>query len=194
MGRKADARALLFERIRNSPAKFVHVVGVPYAVEVEQSEDPLRNDHVWITIEAPPFGRLRCAVNTLSRFNRDAGFDSRVRVAIMSSTWTERPPTGLEEINGLDYAAVEAQFGLKYESYEHQPLSDLLVARAKSAIRAEVWGELYAAETLGVHQIHCRRSSCAVKADVKGRDGALKLYYAQDNLAETFFFKFCGQP
>ncbi len=195
MGRKADARALLFERIRNSPAKFVHVVGVPYAVEVEQDLlDPLKNDHVWITIEAPPFGRLRCAVNTLSRINRDGGFDSRVRVAIMTSTWTERPPTNLEEVNGLDYAAIEAQLGLTYEAYEHQPLSDLIVAKAKSAVRAEVWGELYAGETLGVHQIHCRRASCGVKTDVKGRDGALKLYYAQDNAAEMFFFKFCGQP
>ncbi len=194
MGRKADARALLFERIRNSPPKFVHVVGVPYAVEVEQTEDPLRNDHVWITIEAPPFGRLRCAINTLSRFNRDAGFDSRVRVAIMTSTWTERPPTNLEEVNGLDYAVIDIQLGLKYEAYEHQPLSELIVARAKTAIRAEVWGELYAGDTLGVHQIHCRRASCAVKSDVKSRDGALKLYYAQDNAAEMFFFKFCGQP
>jgi hypothetical protein len=195
MGRKADARTVLFERIRNSPAKFVHVVGVPYAVEAEQDLiDPLKNDHVWITVEAPPFGRLRCAINTLSRLNRDAGFDSRVRVAILSTTWTERPPTSLEEVNGLDYAVIEAQLGLTYELYEHQPLSDLLIERAKSAVRAEVWGELYAGETLGVHQIHCRRASCAVKVDVKGRDGALKLYYAKDNLAEMFFFKFCGQP
>ena len=193
MGRKADARTLLFERIRNSPAKFVHVVGVPYAVEVEQGEDPLKNDHVWITVEAPPFGRLRCAVNTLSRYNRDAGFDARVRVAVMTTIWTERPPTGLEEVNGLDYAAIEAQFGLTYEPHEHEALRDLLVAKAKAAIRAEVWGELFAGETLGVHQIHSRRASCAVKQDVKSRDGALKLYYPQENAAEMFFFKFCGQ-
>ena len=56
MTRRADARTLLFEKIRTSPPKFVHVTGVPYTVELEQSEDPLRVDHVWITIEAPPFG------------------------------------------------------------------------------------------------------------------------------------------
>ena len=193
MGRKADARTLLFERIRTSPAKFVHVVGVPYTVEIEQDGDPMRNDHVWITIEAPPFGRLRCAVNTLSRLNHDGGFDPRVRVAIMTSTWTERPPTTLEEVTGLDYATIEKQLGLTFELYEHAALSELLVTKAKAAVRAEVWGELFAGETLGVHQIHCRRASCAVKQDVKNRDGALKLYYPQEQAAEMFFFKFCGQ-
>ena len=194
MGRKADARTLLFERIRTSPKKFVHVIGVPYAVEVEKEEDPLRNDHVWITIEAPPFGRLKCSINTLSRFNRDAGFDSRVRVATITSTWAERPPTGLDEVPGLDYLTIDAQLQLTYQEYEHEVLSEMLVTKAKTAVRAEVWGELYAGDTLGVHQVHCRRASCAVKVDLKNRDGALKLYYPQDNAAEMFLFKFCGQP
>jgi hypothetical protein len=194
MGRKADARTLLFERIRTSPKKFVHVIGVPYAVEVEQTEDPLKNDHVWVTVEAPPFGRLRCAVNTLSRLNRDAGFDPRVRVATIASTWAERPPTSLEEVNGLDYTVIDAQLGLTYETYEHAALTELLVAKAKSAVRAEVWGELFADTTLGVHQIHSRRASSAVKTDLKGRDGAIKFYYAQDQAAEMFLFKFVGQP
>lgn len=194
MPRKADARTLLFERIRNSPAKFVHVVGVPYAVEIEQMEDPLKNDHVFVTIEAPPFGRLRCAVNTLSRLNRDAGFDSRVRVATIASNWTERPPTSLEEVNGLDYNLIDVQLGLTYEAYEHEALTELLVNKAKSAVRAEVWGELFAGDSLGVHQIHSRRASSAVKTDLKGRDGAIKFYYAQDQAAEMFLFKFHGQP
>ena len=64
----------------------------------------------------------------------------------------------------------------------------------KAAIRAEVWGELYATDHIGVHQVHSRRASCAVTTDLKSRDGALKLYYPQDNLAEAFLFKFCGQP
>lgn len=194
MGRKADARTLLFEKIRSSPAKFVHVVGVPYAVELEEDADPLRNDRVWITIEAPPFGRLRCSVNTCSRLNRDAGADDKVSVAIMTSNWTERPPTQLEEMNGLDYAIISAQVGLTFEPHEPAALREMLVTRAKSAVRAEVWGELFATDTLGVHQIHCRRASAGQKKDFKSRDGALKLYYAQDNAAEMFFFKFAGQP
>ena len=192
MIRRADARTLLFEKIRTSPAKFVHVTGVPYTVELEKSDDPLRVDHVWITIEAPPFGRIRASINTLSRFNRDAGFDARVRVGIVTGTWEEKPENGLLEERGQDYAMIEAALPVTYEFHEHESLAELLVTKAKTAIRAEVWGELYAQEHLGVHQIHSRRASCAVARDVKGRDGALKLYYA-DNPTELFLFKFCGQ-
>ena len=193
MAKRADSRTLLFEKIRTSPPKFVHVTGVPYTVELEVSEDPLRIDHVWITLEVPPFGRVRAAVNTISRFNRDAGFDERVRVAIIPGTWEEKPENGLLEEPGQDYAMIEAALPVAYEFYDHAPLAELLVTKAKSAVRAEVWGELYAQEHLGVHQIHSRRASCAVTRDLKGRDGALKLYYA-DNTTELFLFKFCGQP
>ena len=191
MTRRADSRTLLFEKIRTSPAKFVHVTGVPYTVEVEQNS--LFVDHVWITLEVPPFGRVRASVNTVSRFNRDAGFDARVRVAIVPGTWEEKPENGLLEEPGQDYAMIEAALPVAYEFYEHAPLVELLVGKAKVAVRAEVWGELYAQEHLGVHQIHSRRASCAVPRDLKGRDGALKLYYA-DNTTELFLFKFCGQP
>jgi hypothetical protein len=194
MARRPDARALLFERIRTTPAKFVQVRGVPYAVAVEEASDPLKLDHVWLTLEVPPFGRLRVAINTLSRANRDAGFDCRVRVAIVNSTYTEKPATGLEECAGQDYAHIEATQKIVYQPYEREALTELLVAKLKTAIRAEVWGELYARDHLGIHQIHCRRASSAVKADFKNRDGALKLYYPTDNLAELFLFKFAGQP
>ena len=193
MARRADSRTLLFEKIRTSPPKFVHVTGVPYTVELEKSEDPLLVDHVWITIEAPPFGRIRASINTLSRFNRDAGFDGRVRVGIVAGTWEEKPENGLLEERGQDYAMIEAALPVTYEFHAHEALSELLVTKAKSAVRAEVWGELYAQEHLGVHQIHSRRASCALERDIKGRDGALKLYYA-DNTTELFLFKFCGQP
>ena len=192
MARRADSRTLLFEKIRTTPPKFVHVTGVPYTVEIEQSEDPLRVDHVWITLEVPPLGRVRAAINTLSRFNRDAGFDARVRVAIIPGTWDEKPENGLLEEAGQDYAMIEAALPVTYEFYEHDPLAEMLVTKAKLAVRAEVWGELYAQDHLGVHQIHSRRASCAVTRDIKGRDGALKLYYA-DNTSELFLFKFCGQ-
>ena len=193
MARRADARTLLFEKIRTTTPKFVHVTGVPYIVEVEKADDPLRVDHVWITLEVPPFGRVRASINTLSRFNRDAGFDGRVRVGIVAGTWDEKPQNGLVEEAGQDYAMIEAALPVTYEFYDHDPLAELLMTKAKLAVRAEVWGELYAQEHLGVHQIHSRRASCAVTRDLKGRDGALKLYYA-DNTTELFLFKFCGQP
>ena len=194
MARRPDARALLFERIRTSPPKFVHVRGIPYTVAVEESADPLKIDHVYLNVEAPPFGRLRVAINTLSRLNRDGGFDGRVRVGIITSTYTERPTPGLEECPGLDYAKQEEKHNVVYQEYEREALTEMLVTKMKVAIRAEIWGELYATDHIGVHQVHCRRASCAVPTDLKGRDGALKLYYPQDNLAEAFLFKFCGQP
>ena len=194
MARRPDARALLFERIRTTPPKFVHVRGVPYTVAVEESDDPLKIDHVWLTLEVPPFGRLRASINTLSRLNRDAGFDPRVRVGIVRSTYTEKPAIGLEECVGLDYATHEKKHNVFYETYEREALTEMLVTKMKVAIRAEIWGELYARDHLGIHQIHCRRASCAVALDITNRDGVLKLYYPQDNLAEAFLFKFCGQP
>ncbi|MEI9896703.1 MAG: hypothetical protein WDN28_23295 [Chthoniobacter sp.] len=193
MARRPDARALLFERIRTSPPKFVHVRGVPYTVAVEESEDPLKIDHVYLNVEVPPFGRLRVAINTLSRLSREAGFDPRVRVGIISSTYAEKPMPSLEECNGLDYAKQDEKHGVKYKIYEREALTELLVTKMKVAIRAEIWGELYARDHLGIHQVHCRRASKAVPVDVPNRDGALKLYYPQDNAAEAFLFKFDGQ-
>ena len=194
MHRRPDARALLFEKIRTSPPKFVHVIGVPYFVEREPSVDPQNADHIYITLEAPPFGRLRAVVNTFSRLNRDGGFDARIRVGIVKSTWTEKPAPGLNEQAGQDYAKLEKTANVFYETYESDPLAELLMERAKRAVRVEIWGDLYAQTHLGIHQIHSRRASCAVPADVKNHDGALKLYYAEENAAELFLFKFCGQP
>src|SRR5262249_34613373 len=159
--------AVLFERIRTSPPKFVHLVGVPYSAQIEETEDPTRLDHVWLTLEVPPFGRLRVSINTLSRLNRDGGFDSRGRVAIIRSTYTEKPTTGLEEFPGFDYAKLEARENVPYREYERDVLAELLVEKAKTAIRAEVWGDLYARDHIGLHQIHSRRASSAVSIDVQ---------------------------
>ncbi len=193
MNRRPDARTLLFERIRTSAPKFVHVTGVPYAVALEIAEDPTRIDHVLMTFEAPPFGRLIAAVNTTSRLNRDAGFDARVRLAIVRSTWTEKPMPGLEECAGLDYAKLTKGADVVWEHLERDTLSELLIAKAKIAVRVEVWGELYGRSAIGVHQIHSRRASTAVATDVKNRDGALKFYFAEENAAELLLFKFDGQ-
>src|SRR5439155_1478009 len=79
MGKKADARALLYERIRSSPPKFMHVVGVPYQVEIERSEDPEKIDHVWLTIEVPPFGLGRGERHRWPRRGDEALFSRRQR-------------------------------------------------------------------------------------------------------------------
>ena len=193
MARRPDARALLFERIRTSPPKFVHVRGVPYTVAVEESDDPLKIDHVYLNVEVPPFGRLRVAVNTLSRLSRDAGFDPRLRVGIIGSTFTEKPSPSLEECAGLDYAKQDEKHGVTYKIYEQAELQEMLVTKMKAAIRVEIWGELYARDHLGIHQIHCRRASKAMPVDMQNRDGALKLYFPQENATEAYLFKFDGQ-
>jgi hypothetical protein len=194
MPRRLDARALLFEKIRTSPPKFVHVTGVPYFVEREPETDDAKVDHVWITLEVPPFGRVRIVINTVSLLSRDAGGDPRMRVAILSSAWIEKPAPTLVEEPGQDYAKIEKTTKVGYADIERDALAELLMERAKKAVRAEVWGDLYARDHLGVHQVHSRRASSAVATDIKNRDGALKLYYAEDNLAELFLFKFSGQP
>jgi len=88
---------------------------------------------------------------------------------------------------------VEASSEVKYEEYEQAALAELLMTKAKKAVRAEVWGDLYARDHLGVRQIHSRRASAAVREDITGRDGALMLYYTEGNQAELFLFKFYGQ-
>jgi hypothetical protein len=194
MPRRPDARTLLFEKIRNSPARFVHVTGVPYAAEREANEDPEKLDHIWLTLEAPPFGRLRASLNTVSLRAIESGLDGKIRVGIVKSTWTEKPPPGLVEDPGQDYAKIDAAFKVTYHPIEREALAAMLMERAKRAVRVEVWGELHAKEFLGVRQIHGRRRSDAVKDDLRNRDGALKFYYPEENLAELFLFKFAGQP
>ena len=190
---KPDARTLLFERIRTRPAKFVHVRGVPYTVAPEVAETPDDSDHIHLTLEVPPFGRLRAAVNTFSKLNRAAGFDPRIRMGIVPAPYEKKPDPGLEEVPGQDYAQLEAILPIDYVPYEREVLAALLMEKMKRALRAEVWGELYAREHLGIHQIHSRRASCADTRDLRNRDGALKLYYP-DGLSELLLFKFCGQP
>ncbi len=192
--RRPDARALLYERIRTSPPKFVRVTGVPYVVEIPPASDPTEADHIWVTLEVPPLGRIRTVINTVSKLSRNAGHDPRMRVSIQHSTWTEKPQTGLIESEGQSYSLLEKGNHVTYKEYEQADLAAILAARVKSAIRAEVWGDLYARDHLGVRQVHSRRASKAVTDDLVGRDGALKLFYPEGNDAELFLFKFYGQP
>ncbi|MGV3530923.1 MAG: hypothetical protein ACO1QR_01030 [Chthoniobacteraceae bacterium] len=194
MRKRPDARTLLYERIRTSPPKFVHITGVPYTVEPEVCEDPEKLDHVWLTLEVPSLGRLRASINTTSRVSKVSGVDPRIRVGIVTGTWDEKPPTGLVECDGMNYAAVESIFDIKYEPMEREPLTEWLLTKLRAAIRVEIWGDLYARDHLGVHQIHSRRASAAMAVDVIGRDGAFKMYFADGNRTELVLMKFAGQP
>jgi hypothetical protein len=193
MRKKPDTRALLYERIQNSPPKFVHVTGVPYSMELKPPAEGGTSDQVWITMEAPPYGRVRAVINTVSRLNELAGVKPDVRLGLQTVPWEEKPETGLTEASTMSYGAVEATLPMEYTDCDPASLGTMLLERARSAVRMEVWGDLYASDHLGVRQIHSRRASATVKEDLSGRDGALRLYYP-DNRSEIFLFKFHGQP
>lgn len=139
--------------------------------------------------------RVVVSVNTISRRNRDAGFDARIRVARLKRTWETLPAPVYEAHQGLDYEPIESQANVYYEFFEQPALEELLLAAARTAERLETWGESYHRRGQpGIHQIHSRRASCAVSEDFRGRDGALQFYFEKDRIAELFLFKFCGQP
>lgn len=84
-------------RVRNERDPiYVRAVGNPQRVESERDDDPSRVDHVWLALDVPPIGRLNVAINTLSHYNRDAGFDERIRLGILSAKYTRRPVPLLE--------------------------------------------------------------------------------------------------
>jgi hypothetical protein len=172
---------------------YAHVVGTLAKVEMEVTASPDRMDHVMITLDVPPCGPVLLSVNTFSRFNRNAGFEPRMSVAVVKTSYAGTPEPFIEEAMGLDYATIEAQFHPRWELRGREELSALLMEKARAALRVEAWGEIYRKEHLGLHQIHSRRTSCAVKTDIIGHDGALR-FYLRDGRAEMFLFKFCGQP
>lgn len=177
-------------------APFVHAVGGDLHVRVEQHRDPAAVDHVWMTMDAGSAGRVFVSVNTVSKRNRDAGFDPRVRVGMVrEGRWKDLPDRGAEACEGFDYAEVEGRANVYFEHYERVRLEGLLLATTHRAAALEVWGTPYHRRyRAGIHQIHSRRPSCAVPDDLANRDGALRFYFGSDRTSALFLFKFCGQP
>jgi hypothetical protein len=176
-------------------APFVHAVGGELHVRVEEHPNPDYVDHVWITMDAGSAGRPLVSINTLSKRNRDAGFDPRIRVGRIRGSWDLLPQRGLEAATHLDYAELEQAHSVYYEHYERPAMEKLLLTTARRATLLEVWGAPYRnKKRLGIHQIHSRRASCAVTSDIRGHDGALRFYFPEDKTTAMFLFKFCGQP
>ena len=172
----------------------VRVVGGELAARVEEHPNPDYVDHVWILMNA---GALRplVSINTLSKRNRDAGFDSRIRLGRIRGHWETLPQRGIEAVDRLDYADIEAKHSVFYEFYERRELEEILITTARQAVLLEVWGAPYhMRHRIGIHQVHSRRASCAVPEDIRGLDGALRFYFSADRETQMFLFKFCGQP
>lgn len=164
---------------------------VSYAAET--SKDPVNIDHFWITIRAGVAGSLRISINTFSRINARAGFDPRMRVGIVTSTWSQLPAAGIFKCAGLDYSDLETEGVVIYAEYGRPALEQLLVEKIRRAVFIEAWGELYVRDHLGLHQVHSRRTSCSVARNYEGRDGAIRFYFGDDSITEMLLFKYCGQ-
>lgn len=173
--------------------ELVHAAGTPIAFAAEVDRVPANIDHFWITIGIGTGEPIRIAVSTHSRQNAAAGFDSRMRVGIVASTWQELPLAGLVKSACLDYHALETASPVAYIEYERPALEALLTEKTTRAIFIEAWGELYVRTHIGIHQVHSMRASCSVPRDYIGRDGAIRFYFAENARTELMLFKYCGQ-
>jgi len=172
----------------------VHVAGTPIAFAAEVDRVSANIDHFWITIDLRTGEPLRISLSTHSRQNAAAGFDPRIRLGGIASSWSELPPAGMVKSPGLDYATLEASSPTKYLEFERPALERLLTEKATRAVFIEAWGELYVRTHVGIHQVHSMRASCSVPRDYVGRDGAIRFYFAEKASAELLLFKYCGQP
>jgi hypothetical protein len=182
-----------YPKFQSRHGELVHVAGEPISFAAEIDRVPANIDHFWITIRMGEAGPLRIALSTHSRQNAAAGFDPRMRVAVIATSGSALPAAGILPSNGLDYAALEAETPIAYSEYERPALEELLADKTRRAIFIEAWGELYVRNQLGIHQVHSRRASCSVRTNYVGRDGAIRFYFA-DGTADMLLFKYCGQP
>ncbi len=171
--------------------EFVFVAGEPAEFLVETG-DAQKIDHVWITIRAGTFGRLRVSINTWSLKHAADGFDPRMRVAVSAQPWARLPASGVFPARGFDYGELESAQEIVYREMDRPALEKMLRAQTDRAICVEAWGSLYLRDQLGIHQVHSRRASCSVRTDHVGRDGALRFYFPGQT-AEMVLFKYCGQ-
>ena len=192
--RRREPRRRVPDRAFALRDRYVIVAGEIAAVVIEQEEDERKIDHVWITVRAGEFGRVQISLSTASRQSRALGFDPRLRVGVIRSTWTALPAAGVRPITlPLDYATIEREHAIDYTPHERPAIERLLTDRSRRAIFVEAWGEFYIRAHIGVHQIHSRRASRAVPRDVIGQDGAIRFYFREANTSEMLLFKFDGQ-
>ena len=176
-------------------APLVRAIGAVRGARREPAADPAGIDHVWLTLEAGLASPIEVAINTVSRRNRDAGFDSRIQVGKSKEPWIALPEIGVKSLARFSYAEEEARANIVYEFCERETVEAILLEAADTCLRAEIVGTPYHRRPLvGIHQIHARSASCAVPENIRGLDGAIRFFFAFPREAHRFFFKFCGQP
>lgn len=186
--RKADRHAGLGFR----HGDLVRITGTPVAYAAETDRVPANIDHFWISVATGSGDPIRIALSTHSRQNAAAGFDPRLRIGVVVSTWTELPSPGLEKSSGLNYTEIENIAAPLYVEYERPALEEFLTDLTSRCVFIEAWGELYVRTHLGIHNVHSMRASCSVLRDFVGRDGAICFYFP-DGRTELLLLKYCGQ-
>lgn len=178
---------------RDLHTPLVHLVGDHLKAKVEGVGHKVSPDHVWITMDPGLSVRVMVSVNTHSIRNGQAGFDPRVRVAVIRGVWKALPERGINECHRFSYGEVPGITEAEFRPLERVFLEQMLLDRVHQSILLEAWGTPYHRELPGIHQIHSRRGSCAIPESIEGRDGALRFYFREENRMETLLFKFCGQ-
>jgi len=178
---------------RDLHTPLVHLVGDHLKAKVEVRDHKDSPDHVWISLDPGLSVRVMISVNTYSIRNGQAGFDPRVRVAVLRDVWKELPERGINECHRLSYDEIPGIATAEFRPLERVFLEQMLLDRVHQALLLEAWGTPYHRELPGIHQIHSRRASCAVPESIEGRDGALRFYFREEKRVETLLFKFCGQ-
>lgn len=150
-------------------------------------------DHLWISLNSGVVQRITISLNIFSLRNHDAGFDPRVRIGILPGRWDSLPERGILECHRFSYEELPEIDSVEFLPLERVELEELILDKVQRASFLEAWGVPYHRELPGIHQIHSRRPSCAVAESLVGEDGALRLYFHQEQRTETLLFKFCGQ-
>ena len=170
------------------------MAGTPISFAAEIDRLPANIDHFWITLGFGSGQPIRVSLSTHSRQNAAAGFDPRIRLGLVASTWSELPSAGLEKSPGLDYRVIEQESSVTYAEVARPALELLLADKAKRAVFVEAWGDLYIRTHVGIHNVHSMRASCSVPRDLIARDGAIRFYFTEESRCELLLFKYCGQP
>ena len=169
------------------------MVGQVTGFEVEAPVRPENTDHVFVTLDAGLSLPVILSLNTLSFRNRVAGHDPRIRLASLRWRWTRLPARGLYPLEFFDYDTVELLENVEFRVFERVALEEYFALRCANCRLVEAWGVPYHRAQPGLHQIHSRRASCAVPEDLRGRDGAVRFYFDEDQRSELALLKFCGQ-
>ena len=169
------------------------VAGEVSRCDVETSQRAENIDHVYVTVDAGLQSPVTLSLNTLSFRNRVAGHDPRIRLGVLRWRWTHLPARGLYPLEFFDYDTVELIENVEYRILERAAMEEYFALRCANCRRIEAWGVPYHRAQPGLHQIHSRRRSASEPTDLRGRDGAVRFYFDEDQRVELVLLKFTGQ-